>query len=475
MSMRKVVQDCTSRIRANTPVVAWAGLGSLVLAALALSPAARAQVAESDQPAPPTGAGEAVPVQGAAPSQTPALDQVPPAKLGQQVPTLPPTEVPPAASATPETSDSAGEESESSSGTITLSGYLEAYYAYNFARPDNGITNNRWLDERHNNFTLQTVALDIAASKGPVSAKVTLMFGPTADRWYFEGAQIPAGADDVVLPPGRYSNETWKHIQTAYASYVAPLGAGLTISGGLMPTQVGFEGAAVKDNWNYSRSNLFNFLPFFHVGARVAYPLGESLTLTAAVYNGWNQASDGNKQKTLSLQTSYLADKLLFNLLYLGGIEPESNDAAGEPWRNLFDAVVQYDVLPMLSLGTNLDGGFARSELGTQSWFAAALYARAKAAHWLYFAVRGDGIFEQNAERAGEVSPVLLGGAEHILSATLTAEVRPIEGVSFRLEYRHDDSDSEVPLFYKRGFDADGNQLASASQNTLTLGMTGWF
>jgi hypothetical protein len=34
---------------------------------------------------------------------------------------------------------------------------------------------------------------------------------------------------------------------------------------------------------------------------------------------------------------------------------------------------------------------------------------------------------------------------------------------------------SLVPLFYKEGFDALGAQRLSSFQDTLTLGMTGWF
>jgi hypothetical protein len=376
----------------------------------------------------------------------------------------------------PATPIAVSEEETPWSDVVTLSGYAEAYYSHNFARPENGITNNRWLDEKHNSFTLQTVVLDVAAEKGPVSAKVTLMFGPTADRWYFEGAQVPEGETGAYLNPAKYSNETWKHIQTAWVAYKAPIGEGLTIQGGLMPTQVGFEGAAIKDNWNWSRSNLFNYLPFFHVGARAIYPVSDALSLTAAVYNGWNQASDLNKGKTVSLQSSYLRDKWLFNLVYLGGNERvKGQDPAGEPWRNLFDSVVQYDVLPMLSLAANVGGGFERGDLGTDSWFAAALYARVKATPWLYFAARGDGIYENVAEKDGVSSPIFFGGGDHVLSGTFTAEVRPVEGISFRIEYRHDDSDKDVPLFYKKGLDAMGAQRLSSVQNTLTLGMTGWF
>jgi hypothetical protein len=231
----------------------------------------------------------------------------------------------------------------------------------------------------------------------------------------------------------------------------------------------------VKNNWNWSRSNLFNFLPFFHVGARVSYPLTEKLSLTAAVYNGWNQASDLNRGKTLTLQASYVGSKWLGNLLYVGGPERPLGDDSGQPWRNTFDAVGQFDVLPWWSLALHADAGWESSNFGDHSWLAGALYTRFKVADWLYFAAREDGIME-NIPKDNLGSWILLGGSDYVLSTTLTAELRPVgDGFSFRLEYRHDNSGENVPLYFRSGFNADGLQNASATQDTFTLGLTGWF
>jgi hypothetical protein len=199
----------------------------------------------------------------------------------------------------------------------------------------------------------------------------------------------------------------------------------------------------------------------------------ETWTLAAAVYNGWNQASDLNAGKSLSLQSAVVGDGWIFNALYLGGPERPRGDAAGSPWRNLFDVVAQVDALPWLSLAAHGNAGFEKSDLGNHSWGALALYARAKATDWLFLALRGDGIGESVPSEGGAI---LLGGADHILSVTGTLELRPPgDHCSFRLEYRHDDSDSDAPLFFRRGVDASGQQLLAAAQNTFTFGMTGWF
>src|SRR5215472_1116043 len=75
--------------------------------------------------------------------------------------------------APPSTSDAgATKEEEKKPIEVTPLGYVEAYYAYNFNRPSNGITNFRGFDNRHNSFTLQNVALGANFTAGPVGGRI---------------------------------------------------------------------------------------------------------------------------------------------------------------------------------------------------------------------------------------------------------------------------------------------------------------
>ncbi|HEX6239819.1 MAG TPA: outer membrane beta-barrel protein, partial [Polyangiales bacterium] len=167
-------------------------------------------------------------------------------------------------------------------------------------------------------------------------------------------------------------------------------------------------------------------------------------------------------------------DKWFANLLYMGGDERPRGDGE-KVWRNMFDFVAQYDVLPWWSLAIHADTGWEESNAGNHAWGAGAVYTRFKLADWLYLAGRVDGIYEK-VPGDKSVNWILLGGANHVLAATGTVEFRPIgDGFSFRLEYRHDDSDRDVPMYYGSGKNPDGTAKASYYGNTLTLGMTGWF
>jgi hypothetical protein len=360
---------------------------------------------------------------------------------------------------------------------VTPIGYIEAYYAWNFNDPVNNITNYRAFDNRHNTITINNAALGATLESGPVSGRLMLQIGNQPSSVY---------ASEPVHPGTPVANasgpELWKYIQEAYVTYKAPVGRGLTLKAGIEGSPCGLETFAVHDNWNWSRSNLFAGLPFYHTGLRATYDLTDRLSASVAVLNGWNSVVDNNDGKTVEGHVTYrIPDKASLQVLYMGGVERASNAPEGQYWRHHFDATGELTVTSWLRLAAEADYGFEPNRIGTARWFAGAAYARAKALSWLYFAVRGDRFYEHLATDAtGRAStPLFWNGVEWVSSATATAEVRPHDHISIRLEFRHDQADG---LLYFTGDTLNGNGSASSPylpnarrQETLLLGATAWF
>src|SRR5262249_18745753 len=164
-----------------------------------------------------------------------------------------------------------------------LAGYVEANYSYNFNRPDNGLTNFRGFDNRHNSFTLSNAVLDGTFASESPAGRLALQIGP-APSPYSLAEPASRGAAGAAATDA----STWKYIQQAYAGWKAPIGRGLLLQGGIFLSPIGFEGIAVKDNWNWSRSNLFFGLPFYHTGVRATLEASERLSISTMVCNGWN-------------------------------------------------------------------------------------------------------------------------------------------------------------------------------------------
>jgi hypothetical protein len=358
---------------------------------------------------------------------------------------------------------------EAPKASYTVGAYAEIFYQWNFNEPSNGITAERGFDNRHNSITVANAVLDAAGSLGPVSAHVALQIGHTPESYYLAEPSSPGGGG-----AGPSNSNVWKFIQQANVTWVAPLGRGLTLDAGIFLSPIGPEGMAIKDQWNWSRSDLFFGLPFYHTGFRVTYPFTERLTTSLQVYNGWNSVVDNNAEKSLAGQVTYtIPDKLTLNALYFTGVERPTNAPEGRAWRHLFDVYVAVTPKPWLSALLHVDGGFEPNNFGTSGWAAAALYLRGQPVHWLYLAARGDFFYEWVPTGA---APIFWSGAKWISSFTGTVDFRPSANLSFRVEYRHDHA--EAPLYFANTvlFDRMGNPIANArTQNTITVGAVAWF
>ena len=354
-----------------------------------------------------------------------------------------------------------------SSPKVSLGGYLETFYSVNFAFPSNRLTNLRAFDNRDLTFTLSNVALSGKVEQGPLTAIVILQVGTTPSTYYLGEPSSPG--DSSVAP----SNAAlWQHVQQATLAYVGP--ADLTFQAGLFPSPIGPEVIPIKDDWNWSRSDLFFALPFYHTGVVVSRPLGCGWTAALHVYNGWNSVVDNNDTPSVAASVSYASGRVpAAQIMYFGGNERPTGAPEGAPWRHLFDAYAQVAVTERFSLMAQLDGGFEHNRLGTSGWIAGAAYAKLAVTPELYGAVRADLFREWVAPGARAI----FWPTPWIGSFTATFAYKPVARLSVRIELRHDQA--KRPVFY--GGDVVGDGITTPyvadrdSRDTITFGATAWF
>ena len=358
--------------------------------------------------------------------------------------------------------------------SVTWSGYVEAFYSFNFNLPNNNITAYRGFDNRHNTFSIANAVLGAAWALGPVTGNLAVQFGTTPETYYLAEPGVGASWGVGASGPG-----VWKYLQQANVAWRTPTRAGnILLEMGLFLSPIGPEGMAIKDQWNWSRSNLFVGLPFYHTGLRLTSNLSDRWAGTFAVYNGWNNVTDNNDEKAIAVEFTYtVPDRITVQMLYFGGVERSPGALEGRAWRHLLDVFALWRVTPAFSLLAHADVGIEPNALGTSSWYAGALYARLRTTAWLYLAARGDFFHETAPQGASPIFWLLdPGGQGWVSSGTFTVDARPHDNVSIRLEYRHDQS--AVPMFFSHtpASDGVGGFLPTvAHQDTVTLGMTTWF
>lgn len=354
---------------------------------------------------------------------------------------------------------------------ITPVAYAEVYYQWNLRRPENGITDHRGFDNRHDTFTLSNVALGATWDVEDVVGAVVLQVGSTPDTVYL--AEPALGGGSAANASDR---ELWKLVQQANVGYRFEIPRPLLVQAGIFLSPIGPEGIAVKDGWNWSRSNLFFGLPFYHTGARATYAATDAWSVTAAVYNGWNSVVDANDEKSLSAQVAYTGEALTASALYFVGVERPDGAPEGRAWRHLVDAHATWTPNDWLALQGHGDAGFEPNDSGISWWAAGALAARFRVAEPLYLAARVDAFHETAAESDVATAGRIFWPGDWVTSQTATLDVRPHDHVSFRLEFRHDQG--AVDMFFRGDVEGDGVTTPYVhdddAQDTITLGVTAW-
>src|SRR5580765_446375 len=172
---------------------------------------------------------------------------------------------------------------------LKYGGSLDTYYGFNFNRQVGRVNLLRAYDVTSNNFSLN-------------QASVVLESVPNADAGRRFGGRVDLqdGQATETLQ-GSLANEprpwVYRNIFQAYGTYVFPLGSGLTVDFGKWASSLGLETNYTKDQWNYSRSYWFDYLPFYHMGARVGYRFNDAVAVNYWLTNGIQQTEAFNNYK----------------------------------------------------------------------------------------------------------------------------------------------------------------------------------
>ncbi len=171
-------------------------------------------------------------------------------------------------------------------GGTTVSFMLDGYYGYNFNNPIGRVNLLRAYDVSSNAFSLNQADVVFENAADPAHGK---RFGLRVDLQYGQAtATLQGNASNEPRP------DVYRAIFQAYGTYVIPIGTGLTVDFGKWASSLGLEGNYTKDQMNYSRSYWFNFLPFYHMGARLNYKLNDTVALNYWITNGTQQTEPFN-------------------------------------------------------------------------------------------------------------------------------------------------------------------------------------
>ncbi|MEM7674536.1 MAG: outer membrane beta-barrel protein [Myxococcota bacterium] len=341
--------------------------------------------------------------------------------------------------------------------SLSVDGFVGAYYSYVVQNPDNGISVARLFSSRHNTIAISGASIGFELRYADAFIYIAPWFGLTP-------ATIYSGEPTAVVAGGVGPSNAavWRNLRAAYGGFdTGPW----TFDAGLFVSPIGFEGVAAKDNWLWSSSWQNYLLPFYHFGARAHYDLANGNTLGFWVVNGFAGAVDANEAKSIIVTASGGVGEGQWQVLYYGGAERPDGAERDLSWLHMLDAWISIPLSDRVEVAGQFDIGIEPSEFGLSYFLAASGYVRLALTDIVSLAARAE-VFTENAadNEQGSAGPFFLP-ADWVVAGSVALEVRPVEHSAIRLEYRHDQAERE--LF----FDGDG---AGKSQDAFTLGLTVW-
>ena len=339
---------------------------------------------------------------------------------------------------------------------IQLGVTFDGFYQYNWNQPYDRINLLRAYDTRANTFGIQQVAIVIEAAPDVAAGR---RFGARVDLQFGQATETVQGSAANEPRPDVYRN-----IWQAYGTYIFDVGHGLTMDFGKFASNLGYETNYAKDNNQFSRAYLFNFLPYYHSGLRLSLPVNDKFTVMYMLTNGIQQTEDFNDFKsnhftaivkptgTIAWTTSY----------YFGQEQPDAGQPTGpDGFFKVFDTYVTWAATSAVSLGADVNYVTNQVNKGDDTLSLQGLGAYAR---YQLSAPAGLSIRYERLDDEG-----LFGGIAQVLQeVTFTAEYKPADGFALRGEVRRDWSNQS---FFTGPTPGDLRR----QQNTALVGLVWWF
>lgn len=228
---------------------------------------------------------------------------------------------------------------------ILISGYVEAYYTYDFSNPLNHTRPDFFYSyNRHNEVNLNIGVIKATYSDDKVRGNLGFMTGTYA--------QYNLASEPALL----------RNIFEANAGFKLAAKRNLWLDAGIFPSHIGFESPLGKDCWNLTRSILADNSPYYETGVKLGYTNpNNKLYLSLMYLNGWQriQKLPGNQTPSLGTQLTFKPKSTItFNWsTYVGN---ERADSVAQ-WRYFNNFFAQFQLGSSFAITTGFDIGMQQS------------------------------------------------------------------------------------------------------------------
>lgn len=324
---------------------------------------------------------------------------------------------------------------------FTVSGYVEAYYGFDFDEPAHhtrpGFLYNH---TRHNELNVNLAYLKGNYTSDRVRANLALMAGTYA--------QYNMAAEQELM----------QHIYEANVG--VRIGKNVWVDAGIMPSHIGFESAISKDCFTLTRSIMAENTPYYEAGAKITWSPNEKWSLAAMYLNGWQRIKrvDANQTPGFGTQLTFKpGSKVTLNWsTFIGNDKPDSV----RRMRYFNDVYGIFNITDKFSLAAGCDYGLEQKEKGNSdmnSWFSPMLIARYAFTDKVAMAGR----YEYYNDENGVIIATGTPNGFKTSGYSLNLDVAPVSNVLFRVEGKLYNSKDDI--FTKKNEVKNSNVAVTAS------------
>jgi hypothetical protein len=268
-------------------------------------------------------------------------------------------------------------QTDSTKNPLTISGYAETYYSYDFGNPTD---HNRpafvYSHNRHNEVNLNLGFIKAAYQTDHVRSNLALMTGTYANA-------------NLAAEPGVLRN-----IFEANAGIKISKNKNLWVDAGIFASHIGFESAIGKDCWNLTRGILADNSPYYESGVKVSYTsANQKWFVSGLILNGWQriQRVSGNNTPAFGHQLTYKPNSkvTLNSSSFIGSDSPDST----RQMRYFHNFYGQFQLTEKLGMIVGFDFGAqqtAKNSSDYNTWYTPVLILKYTATDKISVAARGE-------------------------------------------------------------------------------------
>lgn len=310
---------------------------------------------------------------------------------------------------------------------FSFSGYVEAYYQYDFNKPaDNNRPGFIYSHNRHNEFNVNLGFLKGSYNTERVRANLAIAAGTYMNANY-------------AAEPG-----VQKNIFEANAGVKISKKKNLWIDAGIFSSHIGFESAVSKDCWTLTRSILADNSPYFESGAKLTYTSDNNEWLVSGLFlNGWQRIKrvDGNSLMSFGTQLQYKpnAGILLNYSTFIGTDKPDSI----RQMRYFHNLYAIFNVTGKFGIIAGFDIGSEQKVKGSSrmnTWYSPVLLLKYAVTPKWAIAARGEYYYDKHGVIVASGTP----NGFQTTGFSLNVDYTPIPNAIIRMELRTLNSKDDV-------------------------------